>query len=243
MKNNKKIIALTISILLLFIFGTFLLPITKATETYTTIEEIEDFSCIDDTYIYSDSYYIRGNYPTWKVGFDESNQYMTFFKFNLSNKPENYIKAEVILTFFEHGLFLVVPCYFSNNSWNEEELTQETIPEIDPYPPPILPFSVDYGDFINVFYYIDITEYSEQQFLSFCLFSTAYSEIDVCEGYSKEHPTKAVRPKVVWTVKHEVVIPQNNEVLFLIVGLSIGLIVGLVAVGVIIVLNKRKSKI
>lgn len=255
MKNNKKIIALTTSIFLLFAFGSFLLPIVKATETYT--KEIEDFSCVDDTYVYGGwSYINHGDSPLLNVGYDinytlDTKYYSALFKFNLTNKPENYIKTEVVLTFNDYGMITLIPVYLSNNSWNEEELTFE---ELDytmvDFPPIMLPFSFNsravFGiGFIDVTYDIDITEYSEFQFISFA-FAVGYSssdyEEDISTIYSKEYPVESVRPKIIWTVEHDIVLPQNNEPLFLIIGLSIGLIVGLVAVGIIIVLNKRKFK-
>lgn len=242
MKNNKKTIALTTSFLLLFVFGSFLFPIVKATETYTKIEEIEDFSCVDDIWL-NEIFSGRGTFIHFQVGFDELGQYIPFFKFNLTNKPENYIKAKIVLTFHEISNFLVAPCYLSNNSWTEEELTWETIPEIEPYPPPILPFSVDYGSFEHVLYYINIIKYTEQEFLSICLFSSAYSETDIWEGYSKEYPVESVRPKIIWTVEHEIIISQNNEIIFLFLGLFVGSLGVCVAIGVFMVLNKRKSKI
>ena len=253
--KNKKIIA---SILTLFVFGIFLFPITIATETYTTIEEIEDFSCVDDTYVYSGwSYADHGSLPLLTVGYDiddytlETEYYIALFKFDLTNRPENYIKAEVVLTFNDYGINGLIPIYLSNNSWNEEELTYEKTGDMVDYPPIILPFSFNthfaYGiGFTDVSYNIDITEYSESQFVSFCFGSVIISsdfEEDISTIYSKEHSIESVRPKIIWTVEHEIVPQQNNEILFLIIGLSVGLIVGLVAVGVIIVLNKRKSKI
>ena len=254
MKNKNKVIALTTSILLLFVFGSFLLPTVKATETYT--EEIEDFSCVDDTYVYGGwSYVNRGDSPLLTVGYDidytlETEGYIALFKFDLTNRPESYIKAEVILSFNDYGMITLIPAYLSNNSWNEETATYEKIGDMVDFPPIALPFSfnsrVVFGiGFIDVSYDIDITEYSEFQFVSFYLgisyLSSDYEE-DISVIYSKEYPVEAVRPKIIWTVEHDIVLPQNNEPLFLIVGLSIGLIVGLVAVGVVIVLNKRKIK-
>lgn len=252
--RNKKIIVLTTTTLLLLIFGSFLFPV-KATGTYT--EEIEDFNCIDDTHIYSGGfgYFPSGDSPLLTVGYDidytlDTEHYTALFKFDLSNRPEDYTKIEVVLTFKEHGMGILVPYYFSNNSWNEEEATNDNLPEID-YPPTILPYSTNihmiYGfGYIDVTYDIDITEYSEFQFVSFGL-AIAYVSLDFEEDistiYSKEYPTESVRPKIIWTVEHEIVVPQNNEIMFLLIGLSIGLIVGLVAVGVFMVLNKRKSKI
>jgi len=255
MKNNKKIIALTTSILLLFVFGSFLLPVVKATETYT--EEIEDFSCVDDTYVYSGwSYVNRGDSPLLSVGYDidvytlKTEMYIALFKFDLTNKPENYIKAEVVLTFNDNGMIILIPAYLSNNSWNEETATYEKIGDMVDFPPIALPFSfnsrVVFGiGFIDVTYDIDITEYSEFQFVSFYLtigYSSSDYEEDISVIYSKEYPVEAVRPKIIWTVEHDIVLPQNNEPLFLIIGLSIGLIVGLVEVVVVKVLNKRKLK-
>ena len=252
MKNNKKIIALTTSILLLFVFGSFLLPVVKATETYT--EEIEDFSCVDDTYVYSGwNYMPYGGLPLLKVGFDEYGGFVALFKFNLTNKPENYIKAEIVVTFQDYSGYnsLILPLLIYNNSWNEEMTYEEFSNINEPFEPIILPFSPEYGTldwefgFVNVIYSIDIHEYTEQEFLSFGLICTPYSSLleVINTVYSKEYPVEAVRPKIIWTVEHDIVLPQNNEPLFLITGLSIGLIVGLVAVGVVIVLNKRKSKI
>ena len=254
MKVKKIIIA---SILTLFVFGIFLFPITIATETYTTIEEIEDFSCVDDTYVYSGwSYADHGSLPLLTVGYDigysmDTEYYIALFKFDLTNKPKNYIKAEAVLTFNDYGMGTLIPIYNSNNSWNEEELTYEKTGDMVDYPPIPLPFSFNshliFGvGFIDVSYDIDITEYSESQFVSFYLASAIISsdfEEDISTIYSKEHSIESVRPKIVWTVEHEIVPQQNNEILFLIIGLSVGLIVGLVAVGVIIVLNKRKPKI
>lgn len=251
--KNKKIIALTTSILLLFIFGNILLPMIKATETYT--EEIEDFSCVDDTYVYSGwSYMNHGDSPLLTVGydiqFDLMEQYCTVFKFDLTNRPENHIKTEVVLTFKEHGMNILVPFYLSNNAWNEEELTNDNFPEIE-YPPTILPYSTNlhiiYGvGYIEVTYDIDITEYSEFQFISFGLVIAYVSsdfEEDISTIYSKEYPTESVRPKIIWTVEHEIVIPQNNEIMFLFLGLFTGLVGVCATIGVFMVLNKRKSKI
>lgn len=256
MKNNKKIIALTTSILLLLIFGTFLLPTAKATETYT--EEIEDFSCVDDTYVYSGwSYFIFGDSPLLTVGYDidytlETEHYFALFKFDLTNRPENYIKAEVVLTFNDYGMNILIPVYISNNSWNEEEVTYEGMGNILDFPPIPLPFSfnslpaLSIG-FIDVSYNIDIIEYSESQFISFCLFINYESsdfEEDISTIYSKEYPTESVRPKIIWTVEHEIVIPQNNEIVFLLIGLFSGLSIGLVIATIFLKkLSKRKSKI
>ena len=254
MKNNKKIIALTTTTLLLLIFGSFLFPV-KATGTYT--EEIEDFNCVDDTYIYSGwSYVDFGDSPLLTVGYDidytlDTEYYTALFKFDLSNRPEDYTKIEAVLTFKEHGMGILVPYYFSNNSWNEEELTNDNLPEID-YPPTILPYSTNlhiiYGvGYIDVTYDIDITEYSEFQFISFGLVIAYVSsdfEEDISTIYSKEYPTESVRPKIIWTVEREIVIPQNNDIIFLLTGLFSGLSIGLVVAGIFLKkLVKIKSKI
>ncbi len=256
MKNNKKIIALTTSILLLFVFGSFLLPIAKATETYTTTEEIEDFSCVDDTYVYSGwSYMNYGDSPLLTVGYDidytlDTELYLSLFKFDLTNRPENYVKAEVVLSFNDYGMIILVPVYNSNNSWNEETLTTEGVSYMMEYPPIFLPFSLNsrasFGiGFIDVTYNIDIIEYSEFQFVSF-LFGISYTSLEPEEDlytiYSKEYPVESVRPKIIWTVEHDIVLPQNNEPLFLIIGLSVGLIAGLVAVGVIIIIERIRKR-
>jgi len=255
MKNNKKIVVIT-SILLLSMFGAFLLPITKATETYTTTEEIEDFSCIDDTYVYSGWNYMNyGDSPLLTVGYDidytlETEGYVALFKFDLTNRPKNYIKAEVVLTFNDYGMNILIPAYLSNNSWNEETATFEELGYMADFPPITLPFSfnshVIFGiGFIDVTYNIDITEYSEFQFVSFYLAMSYHSsdfEEDISTIYSKEYPDESVRPKIIWTVEHNLVLLQTNELLFLI-SLSLGLIAGLVIICVIIILYKRKSKI
>ncbi len=252
--KNKKIITLTTSILLLFIFGNFLLPITRAIETYT--EEIEDFSCVDDTYFNSDMPWRGyGSSPLLNVGYDDYGNYIALFKFDLSNRPENYIKAKVILNFHDYpGYTNNIPFLIHNNSWDETY----TYEELDfgepgePWEPTILPYSINYGEcvmgygFSLVSYFIDIIEYSDQELLSFGLIMLPYSPVllqEVSTIYSKEYVVESVRPKIIWTVEHEIVKSQNNEILFLIIGLSVGLIVGSVAVGVFIVLNKRKSKI
>ena len=115
--KNKKIIVLTTTTLLLLIFGSFLLPV-KAVGTYT--EEIEDFSCVDDTYIYSgvSGHQNFGDSPLLTVGYDidytlDTEYYASLFKFDLTNRPENYIKAEVVLTFKDHGMIILIPYYFS----------------------------------------------------------------------------------------------------------------------------------
>lgn len=256
MKNNKKIIVLTTSILLLFVFGMFSLPIVKATETYT--EEIEDFSCVDDTYIYSGwNNMPYGNLPLLTVGYDidytlDTKYYSAIFKFDLTNKPENPIKAEIIVTFQDYsGYNLILPILIHNNSWNEEMTYEELSNFNEPSEPTILPFSPEYGTlgfgfgFVNVIYSIDIHEYTEQEFLSFALIMLPYSSVseDISTIYSKEYPIETFRPKIMWTVEHDIVLPQNNEPLVLIIGLSVGVIVGLIVAPVIIVLNKRKSKI
>ena len=117
----------------------------------------------------------------------------------------------------------------------------------EPSEPTILPYSTDYdisiGEFINVVYSVDISEYIEQEFISFvlaCLPVHSEDPEDINTIYSKEYSVESVRPKIIWTVEHEIVIPQNNEIPLL-AGLFIGLVVGLFGVGAIIVLNKKFS--
>lgn len=259
MKNNKKTIALTTSFLLLFVFGSFLFPIVNATETYTTIEEIEDFSCVDDTYIYSGTSDNQnfGDSPLLLVGYDsnytlDTKYYFALFKFDLSNKPENCIKAEIIPTFKTYSGYIIIIPFLLHNNWNEVMTYEEFYELSEPSELTILPFSTDYdmsiGEFIHVVYSIDIFEYIEQESISFalwCLPPHSKDPEDISTVYSKEYPAESVRPKIIWTVEHEVeheiIILQNNEIPFLLAGLFIGLIVGLVVVGVVIVLNKKFS--
>ncbi|GAH90970.1 unnamed protein product, partial [marine sediment metagenome] len=51
--------------------------------------------------------------------------------------------------------------------------------------------------------------------------------------YSKEYVVESVRPKVVWTVEHEIV---EQEIMFLVIGLFMGIIVESIVVNVIIFL-------
>lgn len=257
MRNDKKIVALTTFIFLLFIFGTFLLPITKATETYITTEEIEDFSCIDDTYVYSGwSYVDSGNSPLLTVGYDVDDYtlntefYIAFFKFDLTNRPENYIKAEVILTFNDYGVNTLIPVYISNNSWSEEGLTYEEAGYIVDLPPTVLPFSfnshVVFGiGFVDVSYDIDITEYSEFQFISFGLgisYISSDFEEDISTVYSKEYPVETVRPKIIWTVEVEHTIKEPVVILEYILFALLGLIIGTIGTAIPLIIKLKKNK-
>lgn len=237
LKNNKKITALAVSILLLF--GTFLLPITKATETYITTEEIEDFSCIDDTYvsdIYPDTNY--GSEDTWIAGdYIGSGLCFPYFRFNITEKPSDFIKVEVRLNIMTLG-GLIIPGYVSNLTWTEDSITYNNRPTPDMIY--LVPITIIY-DIISCEVLIDITSYSNNNYISFAL---AMSGIDTyLVGYTKEHTNQDFIPSIVYTIEHEIVIPQNNEIVFLLIGLFLGLSIGLTIATIFLKkLSKIKSK-
>ena len=251
-KNNKKAIVLTTSILLLFVFGMFSLPIVKATEIYTTTEE---HTTTKDAYTSSYSPdWNSGYYPLWYAGMNHydfhggySYQY-AYFGFNLSNTPENTIKTQIKVPINIANMNqedIVILFTLSTDSWDENTITYNNRPNATIYAFNMAIFT----NFLSSLYYIiDITS----------LILEAGDEITVITegnrynssldehpitGYTKECGDTSLASSIIYTIEHEIILPQNNEPLFLIIGLSIGLIAGLVAVGVIIVLNKRKSKI
>jgi LPXTG-motif cell wall-anchored protein len=59
------------------------------------------------------------------------------------------------------------------------------------------------------------------------------------KGFSKESEDPLLIPSIIYTSEHEIVPVKTNEILYLIIGLSIGGILGLL--GVVIISKKKKN--
>lgn len=235
----KKKFDLTILLVLIGIFMiSFSISFINADITYITVETLDDFSCTDDTFVdYNNPNTNYGNLGTWKIGNNFSDfWYFSYFKFNLSNKPENFIKGEISLTFFAYGIELTLPFYVLNTSWTEEIITwnDRPFPELTD----LLPFTISADQVMgNVKYYIDITAYTENELLSFMLYNQDDYE---SEGYSKEHLNINVKPKIIWTYEIEHTIESPNDLVNIGIGLASGLAIGIIGTAIPFIIKLRK---
>lgn len=233
MKNIKS--KLILLVLLGVFFSSFAISFVKADTTYTTIEKIEEFSCTDDAYVdeeMPDENY--GDLAVWFAGEHGSYEYWAFFKFNLTDKPEGYIEAEVVLT---STLVLLFPILVSDSNWTEESITWNTIP---PPSATVLPFSLSLAPPASVVHFhINITDYADNDYVSFVLVSQP-GEGDYASGFSKEHTTEDARPKVIWTYEVAHTIEEPSNLLENIIFGSVGLIIGIIGTAILLLIKLRK---
>lgn len=163
--------------------------------TYKTVEEIEVYSCTDDTYVDSDAPDENyGNETAWLSGnYLGTKWYYAYFKFNLSDKPNNIVKGIVSLQIIIGAFDLVLPIYLNNNSWTEEEITYNNRPL--PSGMVIIPFYMGVNE-SKITYYIDITDYAEDPFISFMIYSDTTAD---CGGFTKEYQFLSDNPRIIWT--------------------------------------------
>ena len=241
-KNNKKAIAITTSIFLLFVFGMFSLPIVKGTETYTTTEE---HTTTKDAYTSSYSPdWNSGYYPLWYAGMNHydfhggySYQY-AYFGFNLSNTPENTIKTQIkvpINTANINQEDVVILFTLSTDSWDENTITYNNRPNATMY---VLNVAIFIGFLSTSLYYImDITSQILEAGDEITVitegnrYNSSLDEYPIT-GYTKECGDTSLVTSIIYTIEHEIVLPQNNDIVFLLTGLFSGLSIGLVVAGI-----------
>ncbi|KKL69258.1 hypothetical protein LCGC14_2116760 [marine sediment metagenome] len=248
--KNKKLITLTTSILFLMIFGIFLIPIAKATKTYTT----EEHSTTKDAWIYDLSPDLNtGNYPYWNAGYDgydiDIGSMIAFFGFNISDMPENTIKVQIKIPVAPtsiNGDNIYQMFFYSTENWDESTITYNNAPNTTTYMMNIIPNLAIFISMISIYYILDITSKISEDEITIItrgrLYESSLDEYPLT-GYTKESGELTLVPSIIYTIENEIIPPQNNEILFLVIGLIGGVGIGCVVVGIIAFLNKRKTKI
>jgi len=147
-------------------------------------------------------------------------------KFDLSNKPNNVITAELNLDFYSIEASTILEIYDMSSSWNELSITWNNAPPYGAY----LESFIVYQEEI---YVIDITEHieSESGFWSICLTANEANWLFLAskECYSWQEP-----PKISFT--YEV------SYLPIILGAVLGTVIGVAVVAIIIVVIIKKKK-
>lgn len=236
LKHFKFVLLVLTSLLL----GLNWLRMGKADVTYTTIETLEDYCCIDDSYVNQsspdDNY---GDLIFWSLEHSTSNWMMTYFKFNLTNKPNNTTNSEVILSLTPYFDRTIAPMFVSNNSWTEESITWNNQPPISME---YLPFEIvmDIGE-MEINCHINISDYLSSEMISFLIVSPTELDGSIL-GYSKEYVDAKFRPKIVWTYELEHLIKEPYDLIGnLIVG-SIGFGVGFILTSILFIKLRRRKK-
>ncbi len=251
MKNKKSLIILT-SIILFTLAGCMVNIKASSPTTYLTTEE---YPVIKDSYTRSYAPdYNSGAYPSWSAGSDlVMGTEQAFLGFNNSKMPENTINVQIKIPIYTGYLMGVssIEAYFVlvNIEWEEDIITYINTGITLENTKYITKMAL-FMSITSVYYLLDITTLIDnlEEITIVVMGPTYNSSLDEhpIMGFTKEYGDLSLVPSIIYTIEHEIIPPQiplNNEILFLVIGLSIGLVIGLVAVGVIIILNKRKSKI
>ena len=208
------ILIFNISFLCIPVMG-FMTPIE--TKTITTVAD----STLDQ--YNPDSNY--GGDPSLEIGYFIE-WLEACIKFDLSNKPNNVIFAELNLDFYSIEATTTIEIYDMSSSWNELSITWNNAPYYGAY----LKNFVVYQEGI---YLIDITEHieSESGFWSICLSANDPNWLLVAskECYSWQEP-----PRITFT--YEV------SRLPIFIGVTIGTVIGVAVVAIIIVVIIKKKK-
>ena len=249
MRHNKKIIIA--SILLLSIFGMFLIPVVKATETYITTEE---YIATKDTIISSNMPDANfGNFPNWKVGYDVSNYGYdyAYFGFDISNVPENMTKTQIRIPINIVNIKMediILGFALTANSWNEDGVTYNTRLNATHF---IINMIIVVG-VMSLYYLIDVTsiisEFGDEitVIVSGNNYNSSLGEYPIM-GYTRECGDDSIVPSIIYTIENEIIIPppplpQDTDISFLIIGLFIGIVVGVVGVIIPVLFKRNKSK-
>ncbi len=219
-KAKSKIL---LGIILIFNISFLCIPVMglDRTKTITTVADATLEQYNPDSNYGGDSSLEIGYYYGWLEA---------CIKFDLSNKPNNVIAAELRLDFYYVGATTTtVEIYDMSSSWYELSITWNNAPYYGAY----LKNFVVYQDAI---YVIDITEHieSESGLWSICLTTNDPNWLMLAskECYSWQEP-----PKIIFTYK------VSN--LPIIIGAIIGTVIGVAVVSLIIVvviIKKKKSQ-
>lgn len=217
---DKNLILL--GIILIFNISFLCIPVMGVmprlqTKTITTVEDSTLDQYNPDSNYGGDSSLEIGYFIDWLEA---------CIKFELSNKPNNVIAAELRLDFYSIEATTILEIYDMSSSWNELSITWNNAP----------PYGAFLGSFIvyqEAIYTIDITEEieSESGLWSICLTTNDPNWLLVAsrECYSWQEP-----PKIEFT--YEV----SN--LPIIIGAIIGTVIGVAVVAIIIVVIIKKKK-
>lgn len=248
MKHNKKVIIA--SILLLSIFGMFLIPAVKAPPTPVTTEE---YIATKDTYVSSDSPDINtGNELVWLAGCDISDYtyHYTYLGFDISNIPENTTKVQIKIPVNIVNIKsedIILGFNLTTNSWSEYGVTYNTRLNATHF---IVNMVIVVG-IISLYYLIDVTSFISEfgDEMTIIIEGNRYnSSLDEypITGFTKELGDDLLVPSIIYTIENEIIIPpppplQNTDVSFLIIGVFIGMVLGVVGVIIPVLFKRNKS--
>lgn len=149
-------------------------------------------------------------------------------KFDLSNKPNNVITAELNLDFYSIEATTILEIYDMSSSWNELSITWNNAP---PYGAYLESFIVSQEEI----YVIDITEHieSESGFWSICLTANAANWLFLAskECYSWQEP-----PKISFTYEGSYLPIILGAVLVTVIGVAV------VSLIIVVIIKKKKSR-
>ena len=210
------ILIFNISFLCIPVMG-FMTPI--GTKTITTVAD----STLDQ--YNPDSNY--GGDPSLEIGYFIE-WLEACIKFDLSNKPNNVIFAELNLDFYSIEASTIIEIYDMSSSWNELSITWNNAP---PYGAYLESFIVSQEGI----YVIDITEHieSESGFWSICLTANAANWLFLAskECYSWQEP-----PKISFTYEVSYLPIILGAVLVTIIGVAV------VSLIIVVIIKKKKSR-
>jgi hypothetical protein len=225
--------------LISLLFGSTCFGIVKADIKYTTVETLEDYCCIDDSYVNNSMPNTNyGDLESWHVEYSTSDWVLSYFKFNLTNKPNDIINSEVILTGYLN--ILIFPLFNSDNSWTEENITWNN----QPIPSPTyLPFEIVIEDVYGYEYecHINISNYLSSEIISVVLINPIMSD-GYAIGHSKESIDTESRPKILWTYEEEHVIEETYDLMGDIIVGSIGFGIGFIVTSALFIGLRRRKK-
>ncbi|HDZ18806.1 MAG TPA: DNRLRE domain-containing protein [archaeon] len=203
MKNKRIFYMLFIAVVLPLIF----LTQSALGATSTT-------SVLHDTYV--DQGLPSTNFGTENhVKIGSNGQKLGFILFNLTDKPTNYVDAQLILkitTIVTEAVLDVNVYSVPNNSWAETDLTWNNKPS---YTELIETFHVDYDELMastgGYSISINITDYVSGQAVSFA-FATNSTESDYCGFTAKDNINlpDSYNPIIQWTIS-DIVSPTGGD--------------------------------
>lgn len=203
------------------VFGfLFILTFFSATPVFAEEEQVVADA---DTYIIE-------NYPSANYGFaqflnvvasDYIAQADAYFHFNITNKPENWNKAEIRISGQSSPVPYYISVYLITAVWDEYTLTWNNRPSVGAHIVDITipPLSIQF----------DVSNYVQGNGISVCLKARDAAQLGILVLYSREWSSSP--PVLIWTYT-----PNSTDTIN---GYKIALIL-LGVIGSVLIINRRK---
>lgn len=247
--KNRKLLAI---FGLIFIFGMISNTYVRgATETISTLADKDCYvsSSSPDTNYGDDTVYFRVGYSYCWIK-KSASWYESYFHFNFSDKPSDYIKAEISIFFFDVPRTIDVSVILIMESWDEDTITWNNYAKHEQVITNIILSEYSYTaepeiTKIDVTDYIPICLNAGLSGISICINATDALQNQLVLGFTRTTSTSfpSAKPHLIWTYDTSTGNGDGNgDTTTTINGYNLLIIVGLMlGIGTILI-KKRKIK-